>query len=729
MSAYESRVAAATSDSPVESPTPQPEPRAAVWPWLSALVLLGGFLVFYRLGGGPIEVYDEGLYGRHAQSALAHHVYLHAVDTHGSFPTGDIKFSKPPLSIWVTAASFALFGPTLFALRLPFALATFLSALIAFAWGLRLQRGRAGPWLGFSWGLLFLASHGAYHFGRTATIDALLLAFVMLALYAHARAIESRGLISALFCLLAGSGIALAFLTKQVVCVLAALPIAMVELSRMRSEGFLRPFVRASLSLGMPLAIAAAWVAMLWSKLGPATRDVLWSHAIVKRVRGFDGIHHHNYLNRIAEQLDLDAAPFAWSLGLFGLILFVAECQRARRNAADAWLLFGTFACSWLAFDAGSQAILPWYAFTLLMPLAFGNALMITRGCAALLAFAETQARPPWTVLSSIIAVSGAAALLMAVSDATRTFLPAPLTAAALSALIAACAYAAPSELLLRRAAIALGVAFVLGLSGLFLRERYDYVESEPTAVLGAGLAALGATRISVDTRANIHDYTRVTFFGVKAVNEGPPPWSGNGKGAKRKSADARVESEVLPREAHGIDGQRILRAAGMFAVFGPLNEHPFTLERAEAALAAGPLTYEAEDLASTRFDTLVYRASASGGALRRMASWPRRRPESFKLATGTLSELPRGTYSAQFEVHADCGLFRGTHLGEITLSNLGSPIITEGVQCAANSSEGGPVSFKFTLVAPSRLGVSLRYDQGTIDFDRFTLKRETMPP
>ena len=88
--------------------------------------------------------------------------------------------------------------------------------------------GDAGPWLGFSWGLLFLASHGAYHLGRTATIDALLLAFVMLALYAHARAISSRGLRSVLFCLLAGAGIALAFLTKQLVCALAALPIALL---------------------------------------------------------------------------------------------------------------------------------------------------------------------------------------------------------------------------------------------------------------------------------------------------------------------------------------------------------------------------------------------------------------------------------------------------------------------------------------------------------------------
>jgi|GEM_PF-1907785 len=690
-----------------------------VRPWALAFLVVSSLLVFVRLGGGPIEVYDEGLYGRHAQSALAHHVYLHAVDPKGSFPTGDIKFSKPPLSIWVTAASFAVFGPTLFALRFPFALATFASAWLAFAWGLRLQRGPAGPWLGFAWGTLFLASHGAYHFGRTATIDALLMAFIMLSLYAHARAISSRGLRSVLFCLTAGAGIALAFLTKQLVCALVALPIAGVELARMRREGFLRPFLRASLSLGIPLIIAGAWVAMLWSKLGPQTREVLWSHAIVRRVRGFDGIHHHNYLNRIAEQLDLDAAPWPWTLGLFGLILFVAERQRAREFASDAWLLFGTFVCSWLAFDVGSRAILPWYAYTLLMPLAFGNALLIARACASVFA----PVRAPSGLLAAVFAAAGAAASVMIATDATRTFLPAPLTAAALSGLLALCAYAATPEVLLRRCTIALGAAFALGLCGVLLRERYAYAESDPASVLGSQLVALGARRISIDTRTGFHDYTRQTFFGVKALNDGAP-WSSGAKKSK-KQPEARVEAEVLPREAYGVDGQRIFRAAGMFAVHGSLAKHPFGLEQAESALASGPLTFEAEDLGTAHYDTLTYRDSASGGAVRRVASWPRKRPDAFKMAHGVLAELPRGAYTAQFAIQADCELLRGARLGEVTITLGTSQLASKPVQCPEKAGTEDPVKLDFTLHNPGRLTVTVRYDQGTVEVDRFTLTRK----
>lgn len=689
-----------------------------VLPWALAFLVVGGLLVFTRLGGGPIEVYDEGLYGRHAQSALAHDVYLHAVDTRGSFPTGDVKFSKPPLSIWVTAASFALFGPTLFALRLPFALATFASAWLAFAWGLRLQRGRAGPWLGFAWGVLFLASHGAYHFGRTATIDALLLAFVMLALYAHARAIDSRGLRRVLFCLLAGSGVALAFLTKQLVCALAVVPIALLELARIRREGLRLPVLRVAISLGLPSLVAAGWVSMLWSRLGPATREVLWSHAIVRRVRGFDGLHHHNYLNRIAEQLDLDAGPWPWTLGLFGLILFVAERQRARERAADAWLLFGTFVCSWLAFDVGSRAILPWYAYTLLMPLAFGNALLITRACAAVFA----PVRAPSGLLSAVLTAAGAAALVMIATDATRSYLPAPLTAAVLSGLLVLCAHAATPHALLQRCAIALSVALVLGLTGVLLRERYAYSESDPASVLGSKLAALGASRISIDARTGFHDYTRVTFFGVKANMDGAP-WTASRKA--KKQPEARVEGEVLPREAHGIAGQRLLRAAGMFAVAGPLTQHPFGLGQTEAKLNKGVLTYEAEDLSSGRYDTLEYRAGASGGALRRMAGWPRKRPEGFKLAFGTLAELPRGAYTARFALHADCELLKGARLGELTISNASSPLTSKPVQCAEKTGNDDPIKLQFSLLQPSRVVVALRYDQGTIELDKFTLERK----
>ncbi|HKU36848.1 MAG TPA: glycosyltransferase family 39 protein, partial [Polyangiales bacterium] len=125
--------------------------RQSVWAF-AALSALSLGVLFWGLGAGRIHIYDEGLYGMYGRTLLRYGVYLHAVDIHGDFPAGIVKFSKPPLSVWVAAASMKVFGPSLFALRLPFALASFAVALLAFAFGRLLEAGSRGVWLGFAWG-------------------------------------------------------------------------------------------------------------------------------------------------------------------------------------------------------------------------------------------------------------------------------------------------------------------------------------------------------------------------------------------------------------------------------------------------------------------------------------------------------------------------------------------------------------------------------------------------
>src|ERR1700755_3585430 len=108
--------------------------KQANWAF-AALFALSALVLFWGLDSGRINIYDEGLYGMYGRTLLRYGVYLHAVDTHGEFPAGIVKFSKPPLSVWAVAASFKLLGPSLFALRLPFALASLAVTLIAFAFG------------------------------------------------------------------------------------------------------------------------------------------------------------------------------------------------------------------------------------------------------------------------------------------------------------------------------------------------------------------------------------------------------------------------------------------------------------------------------------------------------------------------------------------------------------------------------------------------------------------
>lgn len=692
--------------------------RKQLWLALAALTALGLVLVFDSLGMGPLEIYDEGLYGMYARNALHFDVWLHAVDGHGAFPTGTIKFSKPPLSIWVVAASMRMLGPSLFALRLPFALATLAVALIAFAWGVALERGPRGAWLGFTWGALWLMSHGAYHYGRTATIEALLAAFVMLALFAHARALQTEAGRSRGWAALAGLAITGAFFTKQLVCGLAAGPILLCEIERVRGEGWRKPFVRALLALGMPFVFAAAWIAQLWAKVGSATADVLWAHAVVTRVEGFDGLHHRNYLNRIAEQLDLDAPPLSWELGVLGLVVLIATQARSRPAREDGFLIGGAFVCAWLAFDVGSQAILPWYAFTFLPPLALGVAWLITRAAGAAISDA------PLERADALAAGAGAAAIVMCAALALRTLLPSPLVAVLASLAVLACTR---TPRLSQRALAGLGAAIVLAVSaGVLARDGYGFSEPDPLSTLATGIAHYGGKRVSLDSRLNVHAYVRSTFFGVDS-DQTPQPWAGV---KPRTGFDARIENEVMPRQIAPRAGVHMVRAAGMYALIGDMSKPPFAKDAIAHALDRGALTFEAEDMASDRYDTLAHDSDASGGALRRVRGFLHVRAESYTLATAKTPQLPPGKYTAKFWLTLQCGGYRRERLGSFSVRGAGR-LAEQALDCARIEKDhsGGPMALDFTMPAANALTLSVNYDQGGVALDRVEIERRKTAP
>src|SRR5207249_544687 len=56
------------------------------------------------------------------------------------------RFDKPPLTYWCQVACFRVFGQNEFAARFPTAVAAAFTALVIFAWGLRLELPRAGLW-------------------------------------------------------------------------------------------------------------------------------------------------------------------------------------------------------------------------------------------------------------------------------------------------------------------------------------------------------------------------------------------------------------------------------------------------------------------------------------------------------------------------------------------------------------------------------------------------------
>jgi 4-amino-4-deoxy-L-arabinose transferase-like glycosyltransferase len=690
----------------------------------AALIALAALVLFWGLGSGRLHIYDEGLYGMYGRTMLRYGVFLHVVDVDGQFPTGAVKFSKPPLSVWVVAASMQLFGPSLFALRLPFALASFAVTLVAFAFGRLIERGALGVWLGFAWGVTWLISFGTYEHGRTATIEPMLLAFVIAALYAYARALgEERTARALAWASAAGLAVSGAFFTKQLVCAIAVLPILVAEAYAGRHAARRLRLARIFVALGIPFLLAAVWLAALYAKVGFATFKVLWSHAIVRRVSGFDGVHHQNYLNRVAELLDVDAAPFSWALGVIGLGLLWFEKVRNRDSAAGSVLLVGAwFVCSWLAFDVGSRAILPWYALTLLPPLALGNAWLAVRA----IGFVQKPAQPAADGgrLHGLIAASGAVAIALAAGLSALSFMPSLL---AVAIALAAILYSlrAPARLPLLVAAFGCMLAF-----GTFLRDAYRGTDTDPLASLGHKLWERGKTKVSVAQRAGVHPYALTTFFGADAHDSDAPPWELDAKEAR--AVQARVESSIWPTEIAPRQGVQLVRDAGLVAWLGDLSAAPVSSDAVSKALERGALTFEAEHMASDRFYTLRTEQGASGNEVRRAEQRLLERAEEFLLAKARTPELPRGRYIATFWLKLHCTGYRGETLGDARVAGKRVQAKKKHLECrvARRQSQDrfNPLEVPFTLTALGAIDLELRASQGEVSLDRVTVRRDAAP-
>ena len=158
----------------------KPSPPSAVgrrdwarfaFPCVLALVCLALYL--WRLGAIPLEDFDEAYYAVGAREMLQRH------DLGTPYFNGHPFLLKPILIYWVIAASFAAFGVTEFAARLPSALFGTLTVLATYWFAARTVSRRAGFLAGLSLALCYLW----IDISRDASIDALLAVLIAPALF------------------------------------------------------------------------------------------------------------------------------------------------------------------------------------------------------------------------------------------------------------------------------------------------------------------------------------------------------------------------------------------------------------------------------------------------------------------------------------------------------------------------------------------------------------------
>lgn len=290
-------------------------------PWL--VVSLGAAMYFLRLGEAPIQCGNETMYALPPITMLETGDLLVPRYLHGPF------LDKPPLTFWLVAASYRLFGVTIFAARLPGVLAALATILSIGLW-VRRRSGTPAALLAASclaFSFKFIA------FSRQFAADTFLTLAVTLSVIALDSAARRENVSDLRAGALAGGALALSFGFKGLIGI--ALPVGAVGLAllldRCRPIRFGR---RAAATALVFVAAVLPWHVAMTQRLGlEFWRIFYWSNQLVRATTDYFTSHPRGPLFYLA--------VLSW--GAFPWILFApaALWKRRRPSTPAGWFLFG----------------------------------------------------------------------------------------------------------------------------------------------------------------------------------------------------------------------------------------------------------------------------------------------------------------------------------------------------------------------------------------------------
>lgn len=682
-------------------------PRLAI----AAVLAVAAALLLSGLGDAPLRPYDEGLYARLAHDARLHQVWLHAVEADGTFST---SFSKPPLSLWITAASFRWLGVSMTALRLPFAIGMLAAIAVCIGWGTRTR----GPGFGIAWGAVLTLCAATLRWGRVACIEPIFVAFVLLALWSHAEAVAAPGRRADRWSLLGGAALTLAFFTKQLAVGLAVAPILAAEVWLRREAGAGRTR-RLAIVLGTPALFGGAWLVGTHRRVGDALWDTFFVGSVARRIAGFDSGHNARALNEVADVVGDATAPFSWALGLGGLLVAlwlrsrpVATLGPPDRLRATLPSLFALVVSATLLYDNVARTVLPWYAFAFVPPVAAGIAVLIE-------AAGRGPSPSPGPPAGAIAPAAGVIALGLALVASTRSWVSQLDAALVVLAVVGLWVWRTPLGARAPRwIAAALGVV-ALGT----LRSPVLHTDAGGLEILMETVGARDLERIDVHRNTGAGaEIEYAAYFGPGARSVRSPPWH-----RRDPPPQAYVTANVPPRQLVPPPGVELLRGPGAVAwvaesgtIEGPL----WTVDTTRALLDAGPIDFEAEDQAGDVAGTLCDDEAASGGRARARVPFMGERLEQAVLTNGPRWSLPAANYEAAFIVRPVCPA-PDAEVGWVAVFADGRELVKRAIGCS--DGEPGayrPIALGFRLIRDSRVDLRVVAVRGELWHDRTSVRR-----
>ncbi len=367
------------------------------------LVALYVFLYLFPLPFRPLASPDEVRYGEIAREMLA------SGDWVSPHFNGVRYFEKPALGHWLNAMSLAVFGENAFAVRLPVALATGLTALIVFA----LARRFLGVSTAVFATLIFLTTFLVAGVGTFALLDAFLGLFLTAALAAYYVALRSAPADRRIWLIACGVACGAAFLVKGFLAL--AIPV-IVAAPYLVAHKRWRELV---VSPWWPIA-AAAVVALPWSVLVQLREPDFWQYFFwVEHVQRFtaDDAQHAAPFWYYAAYLPLTGWPW---------ILLLPAAVIGLRRGGGAYRDFVGYLVIWVAlpllFFSASRGKLATYMLPCFAPLS----ILLAAGLERYLAAGYTRA---WRVAGGLVALVFLAMLMLLVAAQNGAFGAPPFSA------------------------------------------------------------------------------------------------------------------------------------------------------------------------------------------------------------------------------------------------------------------------------------------------------------
>jgi 4-amino-4-deoxy-L-arabinose transferase-like glycosyltransferase len=387
---------AATPGSPTATPG---SVAAGIWlfcerhyRYLAVLTLaLAALNVGFRLDRESVTTWDESLYATSAAEMVRSGNWL-VTTFHGDV---DYYNTKPPLNIWLIAASFRIFGIELWSLRLPSALAAFLTIAVL-QWWCRRCFGALFALLStlvLSTTFAFLYVHAA----RSGNPDAWLTLIVLLTVVTLWAARTSPRRLVWLGPLFAG-----AFLLKGAAVLLPLAIVACVVTLR-----GLRKADAAALAGAVALFLipTAAWAVARWRFDQWRFFTAMFDYDFVARTFRFLEGHEHGpfYYFHVLQKDHYD-----WLAVAVILLVFLFASRHERIGAVqipidrDTRLLLGTWAGTTLLIPSVMATKLAWYLDPFYPVFAIGVTLVIVT---ALNAVSLTTQRRERLLVASMVAL------------------------------------------------------------------------------------------------------------------------------------------------------------------------------------------------------------------------------------------------------------------------------------------------------------------------------------